>query len=154
MSPPTLLTIPRELRQHILKYAFDDAGERDLRLNEFLRGSIAGRTHYWSNHPILNEFARGSWNNKEIEYTGPAFFPNLYGLAVDLRSAIPELFDDMMFVLAGAFCFYVKASAEMEEKRKDDFWRQLWTISPIDGNTQLVVEFFPRARRMRPSNFS
>lgn len=33
MAPPTLTTIPRELRQHILEYVFADMMEKDLKFN-------------------------------------------------------------------------------------------------------------------------
>lgn len=78
MSPPTLVTLPRELRQHILFYAFEDAHKADLIFNLSL---------------LLCSY--------KLPYD--LCFDETYGISIDnlattLIDALPELVDDVTFV--------------------------------------------------------
>ncbi|KAE9988371.1 hypothetical protein EG328_011131 [Venturia inaequalis] len=154
MSPPTLLTIPRELRQHILGYAFDDACEKDAKINDFLRyiHATESKLPFCSQRPGLRQLFNGPRSIETNERPGPAFFPNLYHLALVLRLAIPELRDDMLYVLENALSACVETNAATEEKAKDDFWRHIWAIYPRCAKA--MMSQVPRALRMRPLNLS
>lgn len=147
MSTPTLLTIPREMRQRILKYAFDDAGEQDLKLNNFLRKSYS-----WDkseDQQALASLATGYYQPDDNECDGPAYFPNLDKLVQTLKLTTMELHDDTMFVLAKTLSRYVQVNTETEEEKKDSGWRLLWAKNPELCN-HVWIHRCSRARRMRP----
>lgn len=152
MSPPTILSIPRELRQHILKYAFNDAGEQDMKINNFLRLRlhVFWEVPFWAKHSQLRLLLHGSPCEETNETPFTAFFPHLYELALALRLAIPDLHEDMLYVLENALSAHVKTNTALEDKERDKYWRLVWALCPDGAN--VLKNKCPRARRMKPSN--
>lgn len=85
MSPPTLQTLPRELRQLILGYTFEDAIKKDLRLNSYLR--YCG---------IETQVTVIDWDGKDGK--SPAA-PSFEVLATNLCLVFPALKEDVVYVL-------------------------------------------------------
>lgn len=141
MSPPTPTTTPQELRQNILKYAFNDAGDRDLYFNETLRTTLM------ECHELQEaNFGQSSFFLATLRYPARltkgtylvhSYFPNIYIMALALKLAIPELQDDVMFVLGNALSYSEKESEAVIEESLDRIWRAVWR--------------FPLARKIKPS---
>ncbi|TID24023.1 hypothetical protein E2P81_ATG02331 [Venturia nashicola] len=118
MSPPTFLTIPREMHQHILKYAFDDAGAKDLKLNDRLRPIPA--------KILKNALNRGLSDVQELFNLAlrPGFSPNIYNLAQILKLTCSKLDEDMLFVLKSSLDLYAKAYKDVSDSWLDDKWSE------------------------------
>lgn len=119
-SRPTLLNLPRELRQHILGYVFEDALEKDNRFNTLIREprleSYRSRHFFARDFPPsddetyeLKRFIRhmrsifsifkGKWTKFD---TANIHAPNIFGAATLVSGISKEIADDMRFVLGQA----------------------------------------------------
>lgn len=95
MSPPSLTSLPRELRQRILTYAFEDAKERDLLFNFSLVFSTSKISYM---RQLAADSAGDSDWERELLSDGVSVI-NIDNLAKTLIDALPELTDDVTFVL-------------------------------------------------------
>jgi len=90
---PSLLSIPRELRQMILAYAFEDAISKDVSFNIYkhkIRLYICTSRHHVNElfFGLLGTFVRRKFAA-----------PHIHKLAKNLISVNPQLVDDVRFVL-------------------------------------------------------
>ncbi|KAE9991344.1 hypothetical protein EG327_011846 [Venturia inaequalis] len=99
MSPPSLISIPRELRQHIFAYAFEDAKKQDVIF-------IFSHALVWIKIGVRAEFGEDSesWfiNYWERDFLGDNYKPsvtNINNLAGTMIDALPGLADDVTFIL-------------------------------------------------------
>lgn len=152
MSPPNLLTIPRELRQHILHYAIEDAANEDLKLNEILR-KLA--TRFVDSH-ILPSRCHANFEGLLCYIDFPEeegklldYAPHMCALALSLRSGLPELEDDIVFILGKSLSWFEEKNENLRVKSLDDMWRKYWAKHP--GIAEYFATRFPRGQRMRPS---
>jgi hypothetical protein len=101
----SLLDLPRELRQQILAYAFEDTVEKDIRLNMYLRfyilpGYYINDTPDWFEKLLLQDQGRAidDWSCVDIAKLH-TFAPNIQKLASATSRLDPQLREDLTFVL-------------------------------------------------------
>lgn len=116
MPPPTrlfLLNLPRELRQHILSYVFEDAVEKDNLLNDFLRNDLRHSVKFSKLPTVLSgHLARVRW----LEFDPKKIYaPHIYNLANNLTSDHPEVATNVPFVLTVAMAAFEKNRKEVME---------------------------------------
>jgi hypothetical protein len=92
---PTFQSLPRELRQEIFKIAFDDAIAIDLQFNMYIRralqnchgqGLLRGQLPHYLKHALE-------------PHDSILFAPHTYKTAVAVRTAVPDVADDLHFIL-------------------------------------------------------
>lgn len=83
MSSPSLTFIPRELRQHILTYTFQNALDKDLKLIACIRHS----------HYNIGGLFNGPWK------PSPFYSPHIANLASLVIAGLPDLAEDVKFVI-------------------------------------------------------
>lgn len=105
MAPPSLITIPRELRQRILAYAFDDMMEEDLKFNSDVR-YISGMLYMEEGSKYLTAATKHFVIESE-----KSFAVHTNNLASSLATALPDIVDDVMYVLD-------KTLADFEEENE------------------------------------
>jgi hypothetical protein len=126
-SRPYLLKLPRELRQQVIGYLFDDALAEDKYLNDFLRNELRRVVRFSKLPSTLRELlTRIRWykfNSARI------YAPCVYKVADLLASLHPEMAGDVLFVLSVALKGFEedqKARMELEYLSKDNNKERLW----------------------------
>lgn len=151
MSPPTLVTIPRELRQHIFWFAIEDAANEDLKLNAMLRKLVNRifdpKLLHLDRYTKFEGLLRCN-SYHEGEYKLTEYAPNMCAVALAVRSALPELEEDVNFVLENALSEFEEENENARGKGLDEAWRILWISRP--GLAAHYAKEFPRGLRMRP----
>ncbi|KAE9988370.1 hypothetical protein EG328_011130 [Venturia inaequalis] len=152
MSPPSLLTIPRELRHQILHFTIEDAVNEDLKLNVILR-KLANR--FVDSYPVPQAchikfdglLSYNDYDEEEGKLTDYA--PHMYAQALTLRSEFPELEEDIAFVLGQALSRFEEENESARGKSLDEEWKRYWSRYP--NLAGFFASKFPRGQRMAPS---
>jgi hypothetical protein len=121
-SRPFLLGLPRELRQQIVGYVFEDALAKDIRLNSFLRQDFRHKLRFSKlPMPLKQLLTRTRWLQYKPSKT---YAPHICALARILVSVHPEFAGDVPFVLNTALVTFEKhQKTEMDNEylpRKSD----------------------------------
>lgn len=113
-SRPFLLDLPRELRQHILSYVFEDAIEQDIHLNNFLRNDLRKDMRLSKITSVLSQqLTRVRW----LEFDSKKIYaPHIHDTAAILMSIQPEIADDLPFVSRLALDVFQKIQEEVMER--------------------------------------
>ncbi|KAE9985203.1 hypothetical protein EG328_007743 [Venturia inaequalis] len=127
--PPTFLTLPRELRQQILRLAFDDALYNDHALTAFLHrpeiwalGTRRVEAMGWKMRSIM--VLRGAWSTSTVA-------PRTYELAGALLAVHEEIVGDVRYVL--------QKSIEKFEKGEEEAVSERWYAALSEGATKAKV---------------
>lgn len=105
------MTIPRELRQHTLEYAFADMMEKDLKFNADLW--YAALLILIDLKCVRDDTRASEWRSM----LGETWATHTNSLASSLATALPHIVDDVMYVLENTLTDFEK---ENEEERKLD----------------------------------
>jgi len=96
-SRPCLLNLPRELRQQVITYLFDDALAKDIRLNDFLRNDLRCEMRFSKLPDALRELLTSvRWLQFD---PAKIYSPSVDEVASMLTSVHPQMADDVPFVL-------------------------------------------------------
>ncbi|TID23729.1 hypothetical protein E2P81_ATG03296 [Venturia nashicola] len=111
--PPSLESLPPELRQHIFALAFDDAAAQDYRLNELVRTCILRQDGLLR---LGNDFIPNFMPTWRAALGEPSRWANVHAphigtLATTLCATYPLLQDDVSYVLE-------RNLAEFEDEQK------------------------------------
>jgi hypothetical protein len=101
----SILDLPRELRQQILACAFENAIEKDINFNMYLRfytlpGYIMPATPNWFEKLLLRDQGESTddWDDVDLNELN-VFAPNIHKTASALSNIHPLVTDDLPFVL-------------------------------------------------------
>ncbi|RDI87294.1 hypothetical protein Vi05172_g2937 [Venturia inaequalis] len=127
--PPTFLTLPRELRQQILRLAFDDALYNDHVLTAFLHrpeiwalGVRREESMAWKMGGI--RVVRGAWSTSTVA-------PRTYELARALLAVHEDIVEDVRYVL--------EKSIKKFEKGEEEAVTERWYAAYHQGATKAKV---------------
>ncbi|KAE9964837.1 hypothetical protein BLS_008039 [Venturia inaequalis] len=141
-SRPFLLDLPRELRQDILDYVFEDALEKDNRLNEFLRNDLRSCIRFPRLPSVLSAqldcLRWFQFDPKKI------YAPHIHGLATTLTSVHPEIAVDALFIIRCSLTVFDKEQMGIMEQaylpREDQRRRQQFALEVVEGKAAWYLE--------------
>lgn len=117
MSPPTITTIPTELRQNILTETFNDAIEQDLILNKRLRHLPFDKEQF----EVLEYSKHTTW---ACPLDNTAIATQIPALATTLIDVFPELKEDVLFVLDKSPTRLEKEQISATQKLFESVWKR------------------------------
>lgn len=110
----SFLDLPRELRQSILQLALKDAIDHDTRLNELLRDGLLFQCQQQSIWISTKDYFDVFFESVPIK---KSYAPSIAALAATLLMALPDLAEEILFVLDVELDGFVDAEQEIQEEK-------------------------------------
>lgn len=121
---PSFLSLPHELRQEIIGYAFEDAIEADVRLNLWMRINLRTCIDCMALElfRLIDSGPHKITEGQPIDRKATLYAPNINYVASTIRLVHPQLAEDMLYVLNKSLdCMGTQYDDESPE-----IWRDWW----------------------------